>query len=188
MGRRREFDTGEVLTAIREQFWKHGYAATSIEDLLRVTSLGKGSFYGAFGDKRTLFVQVLQDYADQHHESQRETFEGKRAIDALRGFLIPACNPRGCLLVNTTFELAPQDDEILDLVRKNSERTETLLADTARRAIAEGDLPASTNVRDLATTLLVFAHGQDTLARSGASKAKLSRIGKKAGIDLLGER
>jgi AcrR family transcriptional regulator len=63
MGRPRTFDMDEALTAVREEFWRHGYAATSVDKLLEVTKLGKGSLYAAFGDKRTLFLRVLNEYA-----------------------------------------------------------------------------------------------------------------------------
>lgn len=61
MPRPREFDENRVLLAVRDEFWDKGYAATSMDDLLRVSGLGKGSLYGAFGDKRSLFLRVLRD-------------------------------------------------------------------------------------------------------------------------------
>jgi TetR/AcrR family transcriptional regulator, transcriptional repressor for nem operon len=51
--RSRDYDEGATL------------AATSLDDLMRVTGLGKGSIYGAFGDKRNLFLAVLRVYADE---------------------------------------------------------------------------------------------------------------------------
>ena len=54
MARPRGFDEKQVLNAVRDQFWNAGYAATSLEDLMRVSGLGKGSLYAAFGDKRRL--------------------------------------------------------------------------------------------------------------------------------------
>ena len=39
-----------------------GYAATSVDDLTAATGLGKGSLYGAFGDKHSLYLRALDDY------------------------------------------------------------------------------------------------------------------------------
>ncbi|MFP3361751.1 TetR/AcrR family transcriptional regulator, partial [Planococcus sp. SIMBA_143] len=43
MARPRAFDETQVLDAVTEQFWTYGYAATSLDDLMRVSGLGKGS-------------------------------------------------------------------------------------------------------------------------------------------------
>lgn len=80
MPRPREFDENRVLLAIRDEFWDKGYAATSMDDLLRVSGLGKGSLYGAFGDKRSLFLRVLRDYDDANLLMLRE-----RLVSAARG-------------------------------------------------------------------------------------------------------
>jgi AcrR family transcriptional regulator len=60
VARPRSFDEDEVLRAVRDQFWSTGYAATSKDDILAPTGLGKGSFYGAFGDKHRLFLRVFR--------------------------------------------------------------------------------------------------------------------------------
>ncbi|MBI0381988.1 TetR/AcrR family transcriptional regulator, partial [Streptomyces albiflaviniger] len=105
MARPRSFDEKQVLNAVRDQFWDAGYAATSLEDLMRVSGLGKGSLYAAFGDKRQLFLRVLHGYTDDSHGRLREALaEAPRALDALRMLLeAPIDEPtgagtrRGCL-------------------------------------------------------------------------------------------
>jgi len=59
VARPRQFDEEKIIAAVRDLFWRQGYAATSLDDLMQVTGLGKGSIYGAFGDKRNLFLAVL---------------------------------------------------------------------------------------------------------------------------------
>ena len=62
MPRPRTFDETDVVAAARDEFWSRGYAATSVDDLTSATGLGKGSLYGAFGDKHELFLRALNDY------------------------------------------------------------------------------------------------------------------------------
>src|SRR5260370_39805398 len=62
MPRTRKFHEPVVVAAARDEFWARGYAATSVDDLTSVTGLGKGSLYGAFGDKHGLFLRALDDY------------------------------------------------------------------------------------------------------------------------------
>ncbi|WP_369265098.1 TetR/AcrR family transcriptional regulator [Streptomyces sp. R35] len=50
------------MRAARDQFWSVGYNGTSIDDLSAATGLGRGSLYGAFGDKHALFLRALDSY------------------------------------------------------------------------------------------------------------------------------
>ena len=43
-------------------FWRRGYQATSIPDLLDAMEIGRSSLYAAFGDKRALFLECLDVY------------------------------------------------------------------------------------------------------------------------------
>lgn len=186
VGRPRTFDTSQALAAVRDRFWQHGYAGTSVDDLMAATGLGKGSLYGAFGDKRALFLRVLNEYATERVAAAREQLEAPRAIEALRSLLRADCAPRGCFLVNCTYELAPHDVEVVALARKTFSALESIFTDAVGRAVVEGDLPASTRPRELAGTLLAVMQGQDCLARTGLSKAALKGIAHRAALELLG--
>src|ERR1700732_1861527 len=88
MARPRQFDEKRVVLAVREQFWDKGYAATSLQDLMRVSGLGKGSLYAAFGDKHQLFLRALHSYTDDSHaELRKAPAEAPRAVDALHMLL-----------------------------------------------------------------------------------------------------
>jgi len=45
MGRPREFNDDDVLNALRDVFWEHGYEGTSYADIMAATDLKKGSLY-----------------------------------------------------------------------------------------------------------------------------------------------
>ncbi len=89
MPRPREFDEGAVVAAARDEFWTRGYAATSVDDLTTVTGLGKGSLYGAFGDKHGLFVRALDDYVTSAVDGVRAQLRDptRSAYDRLTGHL-----------------------------------------------------------------------------------------------------
>src|ERR1700732_1585920 len=63
MARPRKFVEDQVIEAARDQFWTHGYGGTSLDDLVALTGLGRGSLYGAFGDKHTIFMRALDEYS-----------------------------------------------------------------------------------------------------------------------------
>ncbi|MFE5960720.1 TetR/AcrR family transcriptional regulator, partial [Streptomyces rubiginosohelvolus] len=62
-GRPRSFDREAALRKATLTFWEQGYEATSIADLTRVMGIAAPSLYAAFGDKRTLFGEVVETYA-----------------------------------------------------------------------------------------------------------------------------
>src|SRR3954465_11087588 len=116
MARPREFDETEVLRAARERFWSTGYAATTVDDVLAATGLGKGSLYGAFGDKHQLFLRVLEGYRVDRVSGVRGALDGcaEPAADRVRALVRGAARSattRGCMLVNSTAELNERDEE-----------------------------------------------------------------------------
>ncbi|WP_327288777.1 TetR/AcrR family transcriptional regulator [Streptomyces sp. NBC_01198] len=50
------------MTAATWLFREHGYAATTIGELTRAMETKPGSLYAAFGDKKSLFKEVVHVY------------------------------------------------------------------------------------------------------------------------------
>ena len=203
MGRPRTFDKAEVLALARDAFWAKGYEATSLDDLMRVTGLGKGSLYAAFGDKHRLFLEVLETYSAGRLERTRaalcgqgdEDSGGSRAIERLHAFFRveepgdtagTALAGRGCFLVNSTTEVASHDEAVRTLSRCAYGTLEDLLAATVARAVEEGDLPATTDSRELGRLLLAVLQGMEFLAKSGMASAEVAKIGASTRERLLG--
>ena len=80
-GRPRSFDTDEVLGQVRDAFWRYGYAGTSMDQLSAATGLHKPSLYGAFGDKKRLYLAALDNYLA---EVRAQFARGLRRAGAVR--------------------------------------------------------------------------------------------------------
>ena len=63
MARPVEFVYEDVLTNAMEQFWREGFEASSVQKLLDVTGINRGTLYNSFGDKDTFFKSCLQHYS-----------------------------------------------------------------------------------------------------------------------------
>ena len=189
MARPRAFDEKQVLNAVREQFWDGGYAATSTEDLMRVSGLGKGSLYAAFGSKRQLFLRALHSYTDDAHGHLRKALaEAPRAVDALRMLLeapIGEGARRGCLMANSTSELGNADPEVLRHAHRTYETSTTLIADCVTRAQREGDVPAGADPITLARALLAAQQGIVFMSRTGLDTATLTSTARSLAAQLL---
>jgi TetR/AcrR family transcriptional regulator, transcriptional repressor for nem operon len=184
------FDKAEVLAVLRDQFWERGFAATSLDDLMKATGLGKGSLYAAFGDKHQLFLEVLDHYIAWQLERVRKGLAGDRpAIERLRAFfrVDPQAGGRGCLLVKSTTELASDDPEVKERARRTFGALEAALTEVVREAIAEGDLARETDAVKLGRLLLAVVQGMEFLARTGLTAEELEAMGQEAATRLLGE-
>ncbi|WP_188525081.1 TetR/AcrR family transcriptional regulator [Isoptericola cucumis] len=193
MARPRQFDEDAVLCSVRDQFWNAGYAATSLQDLMRVSGLGKGSLYAAFGDKHELFLRVLRRYvASLDHAVRGSIDSAPRAVDALRSFvMLPVGDPagraarRGCLLANSTTELASADPVVAAEARRAYEGITAVLAEGVRRAQVEGDLSASVDPSGLARALLATQQGLTFMGRAGMDVETLAATAHSLATQLL---
>src|SRR5271169_884785 len=106
-GRPRNFDELEALEKATQVFWSKGYDGVTIDDLVAGMGVGRPSLYAVFGDKRTLFLRVLKDYAEKKGARAAKALLSPRTLrDSLAGFLKHAVETatergraRGCLLV-----------------------------------------------------------------------------------------
>lgn len=193
MPRPREFDEQRVVLAIRDAFWDKGYAATSMDDLLRVSGLGKGSLYGAFGDKRSLFLRVLREYDDANLLMLRERLvSATRGIDLVREFVAGAAEDptgtvarRGCLLANSNAELATSTPEVAAEARRTYDAITDTLTAALERARHEGDLDPTADPTETARAALVAQLGLIALGRTGMSIDVLTAAAQSAVARLL---
>ena len=116
MARPRKFQEPDAIAAAHRQFNETGYHGTSVEDLSRATGLSKGSLYGAFGDKETLFQRVFDEYCTGVEGATAALLDGPddEALARVRAWLrSPETNDRrGCLLAKGTAELAWENDTV----------------------------------------------------------------------------
>ena len=62
-GRPLSFDRTDVLEKAMRAFWRFGYETTSISNLTTAMGITTPSLYGAFGDKKQLFLEAVRRYA-----------------------------------------------------------------------------------------------------------------------------
>ena len=179
MPRTKEFGTEEALDAAVQLFWRKGYAATSLRDLLDGMGIGRGSFYDTFGDKHALFLASLDRFRELRTSWIDEVLENsglggieevfRRTVDGLVGF-----EPRrGCLLANTAVELGPHDAQVAEKVSDYVRHTEAVFERALIRAQEAGEIPADRDPRAIACFLVNTLHGLRVLARAGTDRAVL---------------
>ncbi|MGW7585426.1 TetR/AcrR family transcriptional regulator [Kitasatospora sp. NPDC054768] len=181
MARTKEFDPDAALQAALELFWRRGYEATSMADLVERLGIARASIYATFGSKRELYLRALERYCEQS--------DSARLLDLSRpGPALPAVRAlvrryavtdeeegrRGCFVTNTAVELAPHDPAASRRVEASLDRLETLLTAALARAAAQGELPAGRDPRTLARMLVVLLQGIRVVGKTadGAPRAR----------------
>jgi TetR/AcrR family transcriptional repressor of nem operon len=189
MARPRKFVEDQVIEAARDQFWTHGYAGTSLDDLVTVTGLGRGSLYGAFGDKHTIFVRALDEYSTATMAAVRAELRdsAEYAYDRLVGHIRAMARAnatdskrRGCLTAKSAAELAATDKAVARRVKRFLDAYQTELSETIAAAQREGDLDSAVDSRDLAALVLTILRGMEALRKGGASSATITSAGEQA--------
>ncbi|SEH48975.1 DNA-binding transcriptional regulator, AcrR family [Mycolicibacterium rutilum] len=182
MPRPRQFDEAEVIAAAREEFWTRGYACTSVDDLIAATGLGKGSLYGAFGDKHGLFLRALDDYIgtrmaqirDELGDPRRQARD--RLVRHLRAQVTATAADkmlRGCMMANSAAELSGSDVAVERVVGRAYRQWRALLTECIEEAQRDSAIDTRRDARALATVLLAFLRGQDALHQGGVRPAQL---------------
>ncbi|MDT5401007.1 MAG: TetR/AcrR family transcriptional regulator, transcriptional repressor for nem operon [Mycobacterium sp.] len=175
-----------MVEAAREQFWTRGYSSTSVEDLTAATGLGKGSLYGAFGDKHSLFVRALDDYCTTTvaRVSAQLRQPGVPAIDrlanhvqAIVGDVIADADGRGCMMAKSSAELGGADLDVDRIVGDSLRRWRSDLVDCLVEAQGDGAITAEADPQALATMLLGLLRGLEVLRNGGVKPAQLRAAG-----------
>jgi TetR/AcrR family transcriptional repressor of nem operon len=173
MARPREFDEDRVLQAALEVFRAKGFDGATLSELEHATGLGRGSLYGAFGDKRALFQRVLGRYLTSSLDERLALLDrpaaGREAIIALfRGIARDASCDRerkGCLMTNCSVELADRDPDLACQAARGFDRFERAFAAAIRAAQARGEVALERDPVRLARFLTICMEGMLVMAR-----------------------
>src|SRR5688572_89505 len=145
------FNEEEVLQKATNLFWLKGYNGTSMDELTKATCLSRSSIYNSFGTKYNLFIQCLNHYKQNQYKaltlSLHRSDSSLNKIQLLFRLAIDDLtrdkDKKGCLIVNTTAELANLEDKISTFVKKNMEDFENLFQQLIKEGQQAGEINKS---------------------------------------------
>jgi TetR/AcrR family transcriptional repressor of nem operon len=194
MSRPRQFDPDEVVERSMQEFWARGYRDTSVGDLVQATGVQPGSLYGAFrGGKRQLFMEALKLYSTLVVPQKLGALEhSDAALTEIRGYfdglvedLMTPEGRMGCLMVNTTVELAAGDSEISALARGHMTRLRHNAERALRNAQRRSEIPAHIDPVAKATQLMATGMGLMVVGKTNPGREVLETIVNAAFADLV---
>ncbi len=182
-GRPPAFDRTTALTAATRLFWEHGYAATSIGELTRAMGIKPGSLYAAFGDKKSLFEEVVHTYgrspagafigaALEEEPTARGAF--RRILREAAAVYPDPSHPAGCLTISAATNVTIQDAEVAAFLRDLRNANLAAFETRLKTAQQQGELSAASNPRALASYFAAVIQGMSQRARDGATTTELT--------------
>jgi TetR/AcrR family transcriptional regulator, copper-responsive repressor len=192
-GRPRAYQPDVALGKALDLFRKDGFAATSLDDLSDATGMNRPSLYGAFGDKRELYIKSYRRYRDDARAAMIDIFKDELPIRqrlqriyavALDIYLSGEAGPRGCFTVMTAASEAVSDPEIRSLVLEGFTELDKAFAGCFRHAREKGELAASVDATVLAQLASATLHTIAIRARAQVPRKELEAIVKGA-IDVM---
>jgi AcrR family transcriptional regulator len=189
-GRPRAYDPQVALQRATDSFWRNGYSGTSLDEICAAVGMNRPSLYAAFGDKHTLYLKTLEHYwqlslAAMHEalaDHDRPLHEAlMRAYDAqLSIYFSGEGPPRGCFAIGTATTEAVEDPEIRSALAKGLRELDAGLEARLRTACERGELRDGADPAALAVLASATLHTIAIRARTGASRAELREIARKA--------
>lgn len=182
MARPKEFDRDEVLDRAVDLFWRNGYEATSMADMVEALGIGRQSLYDTFGDKHALYLAALDRYlggpgalgalpADVPVRKQL------RAIFQTMVDRAVAHPERGlCMLGAAAVERCAEDDEVSKRFCRRTHELEDAFTRRLEQAKADGEIGAHHDPRGLARYLVNALYGLQLSARAHPRHAFLDPI------------
>ena len=165
MARKKEFDPQKAIHQAMEVFWQKGYEATSIDDLCQAMDIRRGSLYSTFKDKRSLYIEAVNQYVRMNYPSELPTAMGMSPLEALQYMFqtmvddaVDDKQQRGCFMINTITELSNSDDkdiaEIAQLCNGNVSKVQQLFVELLTEAQSQGEMGENVDLEAKAQFLM----------------------------------
>ena len=187
-GRPRAYDPDEALRRALQVFWRHGYARTSLDDIVAATGMNRPSLYSAFGDKRSLYLKALTHYHTLTGEALRRALSGTdplhitlmRVYDAAITLYLSGDQPLGCFAVGTATTEAAEDPDVRAMLAESTRRLDR--AFEARISVARnaGEFPPDADTGALAGLASATLHTIAIRARAGIPRDELLNLASRA--------
>src|SRR5271156_1394273 len=193
-GRPPSYDRDLALGAIRDVFWDRGFSATSLDDIAAAAGMNRPSLYGAFGDKREMYLAALRMLAVESGREFQKALEAPTLREALEALYVRAIqdytsgkgSPRGCLVICTAVTEATGDPVIRSALAGILAELDSVVAVRIARAQAEGDRCTGGDAKVLARVATSVLHSVAVRARAGARRSELLTIARAAAELIVG--
>ena len=185
MPRPKAFDEDVALQKALATFWRRGFHATSMQDLVTGMGINRFSLYDTFGDKHQLFVRALKHYQQHSCQTLAALTENpalpaltriRQVLDFLVAQVLDDGPQNGCFLVNATTERVPHDADTAAVAYQNQQFLEELFAGILAQGQARGEVAHTATPTAQAHLLISVLNGMRIMAKVNADPQVLHNV------------
>ncbi|HLG84702.1 MAG TPA: TetR/AcrR family transcriptional regulator [Bradyrhizobium sp.] len=188
-GRPRAYEPDVALGRALDLFRTSGFAATSLDDLSAATGMNRPSLYGAFGDKRELYIKSYARYRETARAAMADIFRAqlplKKRLERIYRIALDIygagdAQPQGCFTVLTAASEAVSDPVIRAMVVDSLAELDKAFASCFRSGKDRGELPEDADPIVLSQLASATLHTIAIRARAQVPRKELEAIVKGA--------
>jgi AcrR family transcriptional regulator len=193
-GRPRAYDPDTALARALRAFWRGGFAGTSLDELSEAMDMNRPSLYGAFGDKRDLYLAALDRYVEAARAGMADALAPERPLAeglalvyerALALYFAEPDAPLGCFLVGTAASEAARDAGVRERLGAALAAFTRAFEQRLRAARKSGELAASADPKLVADLAAAVLFSLALRSRAGDSRAQLAKFARQAAKTLV---
>ena len=167
MSRHKLYNTDEVLEKAMHVFWNNGYENTSVRMLEKEMGINQFSIYSSFSNKHNLFIESIKKYREYVNKNvYGDLLKSGARLKDLELFLYRFAEDKksgkkykGCLVVNSTGEINPIDNEVSVELNNYYIFIKEMLKRVLGNSIEARDISADTDVEKYSNFLLGVMQG-----------------------------
>jgi AcrR family transcriptional regulator len=183
-GRPRSFDRTQALERALMAFWRKGFEATSMNDLVDAMGINSPSIYAAFGSKEALFGEAVQHYSAAYANGLLQALNDAPDASSGIGAMLDAAAelftrpnlPGGCFVVSSIASNAPDGPETEQTLKQFRRERSEQIAERLAEDVLCGRLRDDTPVQELSDLYAAILQGLAQAARDGVGKERLARL------------
>ncbi|MEM7530520.1 MAG: hypothetical protein AAF416_23310 [Pseudomonadota bacterium] len=189
MPRQISYDPQALRTDLLRTFWTKGYAETSLVDLEGATGLNRRQLYNGIGDKRAMFLQAMDDFAETAGRRFLAALEAPEAgiaeIETLLATFVRLSQEEegraGCMICSTSQEKIAADPDATRRIDAYFDRIRAAYANALTRAAVRSETTLDPDAIPARADALLGTHvALCILARAGRPEDQLDRIARQA--------
>jgi len=183
MARTKQFNEQEVLERAKNLFWKQGFHATSVQDLVDHLGINRASLYVTFEGKNALYESALKTCKQQNGQVvQNLCTDSCSPLESIRQLFksiisnnLSDRNKKGCFIVNCTTKYLPLNESLLPELLENQESFQATMEKMLNHSEELGEITKDTDV-DAAAYLFTFLNGLQVQSKINSNNAQLEKL------------
>ncbi len=180
----------KIIEAAYVRFYQHGYNGTSVQNIVDMVGVQKGTFYNYFKSKERLALEALKYYAriadqvfsppDTPEVTVASGKESPSDIERIRNQFLQAARFQegpngslGCLMGNFAAESDTLPASFRKLINQSFKRWDASIAASLTRAQKQGEIDQSHDPEELARYLMASWQGALLLMKTSKSRVPI---------------